>query len=208
MIAFCGGRTFSGANPSIASFTSAISASIGAFTSRSYTALRAPNHSRSLFRFNPRRNFSVSFEKCVAIYQSYLPHPDTHCHACPHKTHRVFVTKPATSIGTDSSTAVRCAKIASSAEKSRLMSQRVFEMPARLTAQSLEPRILAQCSTAEGVAMQLRSDPAGVLRVPELTSVLVAVHVGPAAKISCRRAGTSHTGSAVHGDIDIIPAGT
>ena len=88
------------------------------------------------------------------------------------------------------------------------MSQRVFEMPARLTAQPPEPRILAQCSTAEGVAMQLRSDPAGVLSVPELTSVLVAVHVGPAAKISCRRAGTSHTGSAVHGDIDIIPAGT
>jgi AraC family transcriptional regulator len=54
--------------------------------------------------------------------------------------------------------------------------------------------------------LQLRSDPAGVLEVPELQSILVAIHVGPAAKISCRRGGVSHTGSAVHGDIDIIPA--
>jgi AraC family transcriptional regulator len=36
--------------------------------------------------------------------------------------------------------------------------------------------------------------------------VLVAIHVGAAAKVSCRRGGESHTGSAVHGDIDIIPA--
>jgi AraC family transcriptional regulator len=55
--------------------------------------------------------------------------------------------------------------------------------------------------------MQLRSDPAGILDVPEIASVLVAIHVGAAAKISCRRGGESHTGSAVHGDIDIIPAG-
>jgi AraC family transcriptional regulator len=38
--------------------------------------------------------------------------------------------------------------------------------------------------------------------------VLVAIHVGTAAKISCRRGGESHSGSAVHGDIDIIPART
>ncbi len=36
--------------------------------------------------------------------------------------------------------------------------------------------------------------------------MLVAIHVGAAAKVSCRRGGESHTGSAVHGDIDIIPA--
>ncbi len=68
------------------------------------------------------------------------------------------------------------------------------------------PRILAYGETAGGLALQLRSDPAGVLDVPELQSVLVAIHVGAAAKISCRRGGESHTGSAVHGDIDIIPA--
>jgi AraC family transcriptional regulator len=68
------------------------------------------------------------------------------------------------------------------------------------------PRIFAYGETAHGLALQLRSDPAGVLDVPELQSVLVAIHVGAAAKISCRRGGESHTGSAVHGDIDIIPA--
>jgi AraC family transcriptional regulator len=70
------------------------------------------------------------------------------------------------------------------------------------------PQVLAFGETAQGLALQLRSDPVGVLEVPELQSVLVAIHVGAAAKVSCRRAGVSHTGSAVHGDIDIIPAHT
>jgi AraC family transcriptional regulator len=70
------------------------------------------------------------------------------------------------------------------------------------------PQVLAFGETAQGLALQLRSDPAGVLEVPGLQSVLVAIHVGAAAKISCRRGGESHTGSAVHGDIDIVPAHT
>jgi AraC family transcriptional regulator len=70
------------------------------------------------------------------------------------------------------------------------------------------PRIFPYGQTPDGLALQLRSDPAGVLDVPELQSVLVAIHVGAAAKVSCRRGGVSHTGSAVHGDIDIIPAFT
>ena len=68
------------------------------------------------------------------------------------------------------------------------------------------PRITAYGETADGLVLQLRSDPAGVLEVPQLQSVLVAIHVGAAAKISCRRGEESHSGSAVHGDIDIIPA--
>jgi AraC family transcriptional regulator len=68
------------------------------------------------------------------------------------------------------------------------------------------PRIFAFGETADGLALQLRSDPAGILEVPEMQRVLVAIHVGAAAKVSCRRGGVSHTGSAVHGDIDIIPA--
>jgi AraC family transcriptional regulator len=68
------------------------------------------------------------------------------------------------------------------------------------------PSIFAYGATADGLALQLRSDPAGVLDVPELQNVLVAIHVGAAARISCRRGGESHTGSAVHGDIDIVPA--
>jgi AraC family transcriptional regulator len=76
------------------------------------------------------------------------------------------------------------------------------------TANTSLPRIFAYGQTADGLMLQLRSDPAGVLEVPELQSVLVAIHVGAAAKVSCRRGGESHTGSAVHGDIDIIPART
>src|SRR5260370_41139011 len=68
------------------------------------------------------------------------------------------------------------------------------------------PQIVAYGETADGVALQLRSDPAGVLEVPELQNVLVAIHVGPSARISCRRGGESHSGSAVHQDIDINPA--
>jgi AraC family transcriptional regulator len=60
---------------------------------------------------------------------------------------------------------------------------------------------------AEGFAVQLRSDSSGVLEVPGMDSALVSIHIGKAARMSCRRAGTSHTGSAVHGDIDIIPVG-
>ena len=40
-----------------------------------------------------------------------------------------------------------------------------------------------------------------------MESALISIHIGRAARMSCRRAGTSHTGSAVHGDIDIIPVG-
>jgi AraC family transcriptional regulator len=70
------------------------------------------------------------------------------------------------------------------------------------------PQVLAYGKTAQGMALQLRSDPVGVLEVPELQSVLVSIHVGQAAKVSCRRGGENHSGSAVHGDIDIIPAYT
>ncbi|HXC95495.1 MAG TPA: AraC family transcriptional regulator [Edaphobacter sp.] len=78
--------------------------------------------------------------------------------------------------------------------------------PSNVVADRRLPRITPFGETTDGLMLQLRSDPAGVLDVPELQSVLVAIHVGPAAKISCRRGGERHSGSAVHGDIDIIPA--
>lgn len=68
-------------------------------------------------------------------------------------------------------------------------------------------RIHAQQRTAEGFAVQLRSDSSGVLEVPEFPNALVSIHVGRAARMSCNRGGINHTGSAVHGDIDIVPAG-
>lgn len=70
-----------------------------------------------------------------------------------------------------------------------------------------QARIHVHQRTHSGFGVQLRSDTAGILEVPEMESALVSVHIGRAAKMSCRRAGTSHTGHAVHGDIDIIPVG-
>ena len=73
---------------------------------------------------------------------------------------------------------------------------------------NLLPEIMAQSSATSGVAFQLRRDPRGVLEVPGLESILVSVHLGPAAQISCRRGGKGFRGRAVNGDIDIIPAST
>lgn len=54
----------------------------------------------------------------------------------------------------------------------------------------------------------LLSDAPGVIEVPGARSTRVSIHVGPSIQVSCRRAGYSHRGIAVHGDIEIIPAGT
>jgi AraC family transcriptional regulator len=70
------------------------------------------------------------------------------------------------------------------------------------------PKVFAQARTTEGVVFALRRDPMGVLEVPGLENVLIGVHVGAPAKLVCRRDGRRHSGTAVHGDIDIIPADT
>lgn len=62
--------------------------------------------------------------------------------------------------------------------------------------------------TAPGVGLQFRWDPRGVLNMPALNDVLIAIHLGPAAKLGCRRDGQRFHGTAVHGDIDIVPAHT
>ena len=70
------------------------------------------------------------------------------------------------------------------------------------------PEILAHARTADGVAFQLRKDPKGTLDVPELENVLISIHLGVPARMACRRDGRRFSGTAVHGDIDIIPART
>lgn len=70
------------------------------------------------------------------------------------------------------------------------------------------PQILGHGKTTQGVAFQLRRDAMGVLDVPGMDEVLVSVHVGLPAKMDCLRAGKQFSGTAVHGDIDIIPAQT
>jgi AraC family transcriptional regulator len=70
------------------------------------------------------------------------------------------------------------------------------------------PEIFAQATTACGLAFQLRKDPRGILEVPELENVLISIHMGVPARLACRRDGKRFSGTAVHGDIDIIPAQT
>jgi AraC family transcriptional regulator len=59
-----------------------------------------------------------------------------------------------------------------------------------------------------GLRLGLLFDEPGVVEIPELRNTIVSVHVGPSVQVSCRRAGKRHRGTAVHGDIEIIPAGT
>jgi AraC family transcriptional regulator len=70
------------------------------------------------------------------------------------------------------------------------------------------PMILQQAGTADGVAFVVRHDAPGVLNAPGQDSVLIAIHIGARTKLSCRRDGRNYLGTAVHGDIDIIPANT
>jgi AraC family transcriptional regulator len=72
----------------------------------------------------------------------------------------------------------------------------------------ISPRVLRHGRQAQGLSCELRWDPQGVLEWPGLKEVLVAIHMGPSAKLSCRRGGKQYSGTAVHGDIDIIPAHT
>ena len=60
----------------------------------------------------------------------------------------------------------------------------------------------------DSLRLVLLSDAPGVVEVPGARSTRVSIHIGPSIQVSCRRAGYSHRGLAVHGDIEIIPAGT
>lgn len=62
-------------------------------------------------------------------------------------------------------------------------------------------------SPTDNLRVRLLSDAPGVLEVPAQARTVVAIHVGPPSFIACRRGGDSYQGTAIHGDIDIIPAG-
>src|SRR5215475_7694193 len=56
--------------------------------------------------------------------------------------------------------------------------------------------------------VSLLSDPPGSAEVPGLPYARVGIHVGTPCHVLCRRGGYRHRGTAVHGDIDVIPADT
>jgi AraC family transcriptional regulator len=59
------------------------------------------------------------------------------------------------------------------------------------------------------LAARIASDPPGVIEDPgRHAGPAIVIHLGPSVHIHCNRGGQSHSGVAVHGDIDIVPAGT
>jgi AraC family transcriptional regulator len=52
------------------------------------------------------------------------------------------------------------------------------------------------------------SDEPGIVELPSVPNTIVSIHVGPSVQVACRRGGSSFRGTAVHGDIEIIPAYT
>ncbi len=64
-----------------------------------------------------------------------------------------------------------------------------------------------QCE-AEKVSVKIVTDPAGRIETPALPNPRVAIHLGRSVYMACQRGGMTHSGWAVHGDIDIVPADT
>ena len=61
---------------------------------------------------------------------------------------------------------------------------------------------------AEKVSVRIVTDPAGRIETPALPKPRVAIHLGSSVYMACERGGLKHRGLAVHGDLDIVPAGT
>ena len=68
------------------------------------------------------------------------------------------------------------------------------------------PRILFQGCT-DKVRVALLTDPPGLVEFSGSEKTHISIHVGPSVLMTCRHGDISHTGTAIHGDIDIIPAG-
>lgn len=73
----------------------------------------------------------------------------------------------------------------------------------------LHAPILSANGKIKGVAvdLQVRWDRKGQMQMPAAEAVIVVVHIGTPAKLICHRDGRRFSGTSVHGDIDIIPAG-
>src|SRR5215467_3705903 len=61
---------------------------------------------------------------------------------------------------------------------------------------------------ANGFRVMMRSDPPGLVETRGARDTFISIHVGPSVQVKCSRQGQTHRGTAVHGDIEIIPANT
>ncbi len=57
------------------------------------------------------------------------------------------------------------------------------------------------------LTLTFRTDPPGVLETVRPSDPRVVIHFGAPVDIGCERCGLAHRGVAIHGDVDIIPAG-
>lgn len=67
------------------------------------------------------------------------------------------------------------------------------------------PQVAAQ---PQAMRILMHTDEPGVLASPGYVNTLIAIHVGRPVRLECTRAGKSHFGTAIHGDIDIVPTQT
>jgi AraC family transcriptional regulator len=59
----------------------------------------------------------------------------------------------------------------------------------------------------DGFRVRLHSDAPGLVEIPAQANAIVSVHVGPPSQMSCHHGRTHFCGTAVHGDVEIIPWG-
>jgi AraC family transcriptional regulator len=74
-----------------------------------------------------------------------------------------------------------------------------MEMPSNIRLSGITP---------SGAALLLRTDSPGVIDIGEFPVLALAVHLGASSRSFCTRGGQSHYGTAVHGDINIVPPHT
>lgn len=70
------------------------------------------------------------------------------------------------------------------------------------------PPPIAPAAAPQAMRVMIHTDEPGVLNSPGYTNTLIAIHVGRPVQLSCKRAGSSHHGTVIHGDVDIIPSET
>jgi AraC family transcriptional regulator len=73
---------------------------------------------------------------------------------------------------------------------------------------SIQPETRVKPAKPEALRALVWSDPAGISDAPASRNTIVSIHLGASVHVGCRRGGKYHCGLNVHGDIDIIPAGT
>src|SRR5258708_2674481 len=71
-----------------------------------------------------------------------------------------------------------------------------------------QPPALPAPARTDNLRLLMMTDDPCVMESPAFLNTIVMVHVGTPANIACSRRDERHRGTAIHGDIDIIPSGT